>query len=149
MSAVAGLSDKQLARVRPRLEAFAAEMFESMVRRDQRRWGGVYLRGLMLDGKRKSIIRLYRPPSSEEIAEQTRLHEARRAKEVERQRSVEEAKFAPIRQLLVGRTIMDVSRTETMGSLLVSFIEGDPVTISTCLVNYDETALCFNDELLY
>jgi SRSO17 transposase len=30
-------------------------MFESMARKDQRRWGGVYLRGLMLDGKRKSI----------------------------------------------------------------------------------------------
>ena len=26
-----------------------------MRRKDQRRWGGVYLRGLMLDGKRKSI----------------------------------------------------------------------------------------------
>jgi SRSO17 transposase len=37
------------------LEAFAEEMFEGMVRKDQRRWGGVYLRGLMLDGKRKSI----------------------------------------------------------------------------------------------
>jgi len=41
--------------VRGRLEGFAGEMFESMVRKDQRRWGGVYLRGLMLDGKRKSI----------------------------------------------------------------------------------------------
>jgi len=55
IGSVAGLSDKQLARVRPRLEAFAAEMFEPMARSDQRRWGGVYLRGLMLDGKRKSI----------------------------------------------------------------------------------------------
>lgn len=55
IGSVAGLSDKQLARVRPRLEAFAEDVFEPMVRRDQRRWGGVYLRGLMLDGKRKSI----------------------------------------------------------------------------------------------
>jgi len=55
MAAVAGLSDKQLARVRGRLEAFAADMFEPMRRSDQRRWGEVYLRGLMLDGKRKSI----------------------------------------------------------------------------------------------
>jgi len=34
---------------------FAGEMFDSMRRKDQRRWGEVYLRGLMLDGKRKSI----------------------------------------------------------------------------------------------
>jgi SRSO17 transposase len=55
MGQVAGLSDGQLGRVRARLEEFAGEMFEPLVRRDQRRWGGVYLRGLMLDGKRKSI----------------------------------------------------------------------------------------------
>ena len=30
-------------------------MFDSMRRKDQRRWGEVHLRGLMLDGKRKSI----------------------------------------------------------------------------------------------
>ncbi|HEX5616790.1 MAG TPA: IS701 family transposase [Solirubrobacteraceae bacterium] len=30
-------------------------MFEPMARKDQRRWGEVYLRGLMLDGKRKSV----------------------------------------------------------------------------------------------
>jgi SRSO17 transposase len=34
---------------------FSEEMFASMPRKDQRRWGEVYLRGLMLDGKRKSI----------------------------------------------------------------------------------------------
>jgi SRSO17 transposase len=55
MQEVAGLSDKQLARVRGRLVQFAEEMFASMRRRDQRGWGEVYLRGLMLDGKRKSI----------------------------------------------------------------------------------------------
>lgn len=55
MGAVAGLSSGELARVRSRLEEFAGEMFESMARRDQRRWGECYLRGLMLDGKRKSI----------------------------------------------------------------------------------------------
>ncbi len=41
--------------MRGRLEEFAGEMFDSMRRKDQRRWGEVYLRGLMLDGKRKSI----------------------------------------------------------------------------------------------
>ena len=55
MEVVAGLSPGELARVRGRLEEFAGEMFGSMRRKDQRRWGGVYLRGLMLDGKRKSI----------------------------------------------------------------------------------------------
>ncbi|MEZ5124299.1 MAG: transposase [Solirubrobacterales bacterium] len=52
---MSGLTDKQLARVRGRLVAFAEEMFAPMRRKDQRRWGEVYLRGLMLDGKRKSI----------------------------------------------------------------------------------------------
>jgi SRSO17 transposase len=56
MAAVAGLSAGRLGRVRGRLEVFAAEMFEdAMGRCEQRKWGAVYLRGLMLDGKRKSI----------------------------------------------------------------------------------------------
>ena len=55
MLAVAGLSVRELARVRGRLGEFSDEMFESMARKDQRRWGECYLRGLMLDGKRKSI----------------------------------------------------------------------------------------------
>jgi SRSO17 transposase len=55
MLAVAGLSVRELARVRGRLVEFADEMFASMARKDQRRWGECYLRGLMLDGKRKSI----------------------------------------------------------------------------------------------
>ncbi|ANZ13475.1 IS701 family transposase [Streptomyces noursei] len=41
--------------VRPRLEAFAAEMLGSLPRCDQRAKGELYLRGLMLDGKRKSM----------------------------------------------------------------------------------------------
>jgi hypothetical protein len=52
MRVVAGLSPGELARVCCGLEEFAGEMFESMCRKDQRRWGGVCLRGLMLDGKR-------------------------------------------------------------------------------------------------
>lgn len=55
MWAVAGLSERELARVRGRLVEFSGEMFASMERKDQRRWGEVYVRGLMLDGKRKSI----------------------------------------------------------------------------------------------
>ena len=55
MSEVSGLTPAKLQRVRGRLVEFTEEMFEPMVRKDQRRWGEVYLRGLMLDGKRKSI----------------------------------------------------------------------------------------------
>jgi hypothetical protein len=49
------MTPAELARVRRRLVAFATEVFEPLARADQRRWGEVYLGGLMLDGKRKSI----------------------------------------------------------------------------------------------
>ena len=49
------MTPAELSRVRKRLVAFAAEVFEPLARADQRRWGECYLRGLMLDGKRKSI----------------------------------------------------------------------------------------------
>jgi SRSO17 transposase len=55
MQAVAGLSERELSRVRGRLVEFTGEIFDAMRRKDQRRWGEVYVRGLMLDGKRKSI----------------------------------------------------------------------------------------------
>ncbi|RSO09969.1 IS701 family transposase [Streptomyces sp. WAC 05379] len=45
----------ELAAVRCDLEDFAAEVFEPFARADQRRWGEVYLRGLLLDGRRKSV----------------------------------------------------------------------------------------------
>lgn len=41
--------------VRGELETFAAEVFEPFARKDQRRWGQVYLRGLLTDGQRKSV----------------------------------------------------------------------------------------------
>lgn len=37
------------------LSEFVADVFGSVPRRDQRRWGECYLRGLMPDGRRKSI----------------------------------------------------------------------------------------------
>jgi SRSO17 transposase len=56
MASVAGLSERLLASVRERLEAFTDELFDGATQRsEQRKWSGVYLRGLMLDGKRKSI----------------------------------------------------------------------------------------------
>src|SRR3954462_12637331 len=45
----------ELAAVRRRLEEFAAEMFASLARRDQRDKGATYVRGLLLDGRRKSM----------------------------------------------------------------------------------------------
>jgi SRSO17 transposase len=55
MAGMGGLRARELARVRGRLVGFAEEMLQPLARSDQRRWGEVYLRGLMLDGKRKSI----------------------------------------------------------------------------------------------
>ncbi|OON81603.1 hypothetical protein B1H18_05385 [Streptomyces tsukubensis] len=44
-----------MAAVRCDLEDFATEVFEPFARADQRRWGGVCLRGLPLDGGRESV----------------------------------------------------------------------------------------------
>ena len=49
------MTPAQLRRIRTRLTAFAEDLFGSIPRKDQRRWGHSYLRGLLLDGKRKSI----------------------------------------------------------------------------------------------
>jgi SRSO17 transposase len=49
------MTPAQLRRIRARLGAFAEDIFQSIPRKDQRRWGQSYLRGLLLDGKRKSI----------------------------------------------------------------------------------------------
>jgi SRSO17 transposase len=52
---VGGLTPAELARIRGRLEAFADDIFASLARADQRARGQCYLRGLMLNGRRKSI----------------------------------------------------------------------------------------------
>ncbi|OOV24706.1 DDE transposase [Streptomyces avermitilis] len=44
-----------MASVREDLEAFAAELFDGFFRADQRRWGQAYVRGLLLEGRRKSV----------------------------------------------------------------------------------------------
>jgi SRSO17 transposase len=49
------MTPRELAAVRWRLEEFAAEMFAPLARRDQRNKGATYLRGLLLDGRRKSM----------------------------------------------------------------------------------------------
>jgi SRSO17 transposase len=52
---VGGIAPAELAAVRGRLEGFADEILESLPRKDQRARGECYLRGLMLDGRRKSV----------------------------------------------------------------------------------------------
>src|SRR5512133_1364185 len=52
---VGGITPGELAAIRGRLERFADDIFESLPRKDQRARGGCYLRGLMLNGRRKSI----------------------------------------------------------------------------------------------
>lgn len=49
-----GVTPEEMAGVREDLEAFTAE-FDGFFRADQRRWGQVYVRGLLLDGRRKSV----------------------------------------------------------------------------------------------
>jgi SRSO17 transposase len=46
---------KQLAACRKRLDTFLAEMLAPLGRKDRRYWGSVYLRGLLLEGERKSV----------------------------------------------------------------------------------------------
>ena len=48
------VTTKQLAACRKRLDGFLTEMLAPLGRKDRRQWGGVYLRGLLLDGERKS-----------------------------------------------------------------------------------------------
>ena len=50
-----GITPAELVAVRGRLEAFAEDILESLPRKDQRARGECYLRGLMLDGRRKSV----------------------------------------------------------------------------------------------
>src|SRR3954452_23350927 len=49
------MTTKQLAASRERLRSFLAEMLPPLGRKDRQHWGGVYLRGLLLDGERKSV----------------------------------------------------------------------------------------------
>ncbi|TLQ47693.1 IS701 family transposase [Streptomyces marianii] len=49
------MTPDEIGLLRGELEAFAAEVFEPFARKDQRRWGQVYLRGLLTDGRRKSV----------------------------------------------------------------------------------------------
>ena len=49
------MTDAQVERCRKRLERFLADLLEPVGRSERRHWGGVYVRGLLLNGERKSI----------------------------------------------------------------------------------------------
>ena len=49
------MTPEELAAVGGRLEEFAAEVFAPLSRSDQRDKGATYVRGLLLDGRRKSM----------------------------------------------------------------------------------------------
>src|SRR3954468_7977364 len=49
------MDGRSLARLKRELEGFVGELLADLPRRDQRAWAEVYLRGLLLDGDRKSI----------------------------------------------------------------------------------------------
>jgi SRSO17 transposase len=49
------MTPQEIAEVRPRLAAFAAEMLGDLPRKDQRAAGELYVRGLLTDGRRKSM----------------------------------------------------------------------------------------------
>ena len=49
------MTPEELTAVRGRLEEFAAEVFAPLSRSDQRDKGAIYVRGLLLDGRRKSM----------------------------------------------------------------------------------------------
>ena len=49
------MDGRSLKRLRGELDEFVEELMSDLPRRDQRRWAQAYLRGLMLDGDRKSI----------------------------------------------------------------------------------------------
>ena len=49
------MSPDEIAEVRPRLLDFTAEMLGGLPRKDQRAAGELYVRGLLADGRRKSM----------------------------------------------------------------------------------------------
>ena len=49
------MTESEIDKCRKRLERFLADLLEPLGRRERRQWSGVYVRGLLLDGERKSI----------------------------------------------------------------------------------------------
>lgn len=49
------MTESEIEKCRKRLEQFLADLLEPLGRRERRQWSSVYVRGLLLDGERKSI----------------------------------------------------------------------------------------------
>jgi len=49
------MTPRKLQKIRDELEAFLGELTQGMGRSERRRWAAAYVRGLLLDGQRKSI----------------------------------------------------------------------------------------------
>jgi len=49
------MTESEIEKCRERLEQFLADLLEPQGRRERRHWSSVYIRGLLLDGERKSI----------------------------------------------------------------------------------------------
>src|SRR3954452_21938267 len=63
------MTAQQLNTSRTRLESYLDEMLTPLGRKDRRRWGQVYVRGLLLEGGRKSVGAMVpRLPAGEEPA---------------------------------------------------------------------------------
>src|ERR1700675_2717096 len=50
-----GMTETQIRKCHERLERFLVDLLEPVGRSERRHWGAVYVRGLLLDGERKSI----------------------------------------------------------------------------------------------
>ena len=50
------MTPEEIAEIRPELVAFAEEMLGGLPRKDQRATGELYVRGLLTDGQRKSMV---------------------------------------------------------------------------------------------
>jgi SRSO17 transposase len=50
-----GVTDAQVERCRKRLDQFLIDLLQPVGRSERRHWGAAYVRGLLLDGERKSI----------------------------------------------------------------------------------------------
>ena len=49
------MTESEIEKCRKRLEQFLADLLEPLGRHERRHWSSVYVRGLLLDGERKSI----------------------------------------------------------------------------------------------
>src|SRR5882762_1283207 len=52
---VSGMTETQIRKCHERLERFLVDLLEPVGRSERRHWGAVYVRGLLLNGERKSV----------------------------------------------------------------------------------------------